>query len=290
MSFLSSVKIDNAGGAAQPLRAAASGVVIVAHKEDTSQLRKTLLTEGFSVEEVRGPYTQEQLSYSFIIRSFVNHANAWKIAKSRRKPTVVVEADFVPVTGFGGLPAPVPSAAWETSLAYLYSVGPQVWDLVSPQVARGHGGGVVALLIPPKVAELLLVFFEEELRVNPLGKYSSWDSRVGYWLNDRGIQSYIPYRHYGEHGGKIGNPEHAKAGLGRAHRADVLCGHMAFAPAYADESLLRYWRIRAWARLWGAGRLASGRFLAWHDFARSNWPQMARFAAGRLLISTPQRM
>jgi hypothetical protein len=258
--------------------------VIVAHNEDTTTLRTVLVAEGFSVDEVRGPYTQEQLSYSATMRCMVNHANAWRIAASRSQPTIVVEADFVPVRGFGALPPPAPLTRWDTSLAYLYSVGPQIWDLAMPGVARGHGGGMVALLVPPKVAELLLEFFQEELRRIPLGKYSTFDSKVGYWLKDRGIESYIPYRHYGEHGG-IGNPEHATGGLGRAHRADALYGRLAFTPTYAKGSQFRYWRTRAWARVWGAGRLACGKVLAWHDFARSNRSRMIRFAVGRLLCS-----
>ena len=139
---------------------------------------------------------------------------------------------------------------------------------------------------PPRVAELLLVFFEEELRRDPLGGYSSWDSEIGYWLKDRGIESYIPYRHYGEHGG-IGNPEHAKVGLGRAHRADALYGPLAFTPTYAGESIIGYWRTRLWARAWGIGRLTVGHFLAWHDFIRLPKLPMIQFALGRLLFLTP---
>jgi hypothetical protein len=145
---------------------------------------------------------------------------------------------------------------------------------------------MVALLIPPKVAELLLVFCREELQRNPRGLYSPFDSQVGYWLKDRGVQSYIPYRHYGEHGG-VGNPEHARAGLGRAHRADVLQGRLAFTPLYAAGSALRYWRTRMRARLWGALRLLGGRFLAWHDLVRSDRPPLLRFALGRLFFRTP---
>ena len=276
------------GGVWHSLRTAASGVVIVAHDEDTTQLRAALLAEGFSVEEVRGPYTQEQLTFSRSMRCLVNHANAWRIASSRRQPTIVVEADFVPVSGFGALPAPVPPVRWETSLAYLYSVGPQIWDLALGGAARGHGGGMVALLIPPKVAALLLAFFQEELQNNPPGRYSAFDSRVGYWLKDRGVESYIPYRHYGEHGG-IGNPEHETVGLRRAHRADALYGRLAFTPAYATRCQLRYWRTRVWARVWGIGRLALGRFLARRDYARSSRLRMIRFAVGRLLFADPPR-
>lgn len=272
----------------QTLASVASGVLIVAHDEDTTLLRATLESEGFLVEEVRGPYSPEQMAYSAIMRCMVNHANAWRIAASRCRPTIVVEADFVPVRGFGSLPVPVPSALYDASLAYLYSVGPQIWDLAAPGVARGHGGGMVALLIPQKVAEHLLLFYQEELERNPLGRYSPFDTRVGYWLKDRGIQSYIPYRHYGEHGG-VGNPEHARVGFSRSHRADAFLGKLAFAPFYAGGSKARYLMTRIRARFWGGLRLLCGRLLSWHDFARSDRFEMLRFALGRLLTSRAPR-
>jgi hypothetical protein len=235
------------------------------------------------VDDVRGPYTPEQLAYSSVVQALVNHANAWRIAAGRSLPTIVVEPDFVPVKGFGALPAPVPPENSGNSLAYLYSVGPEVWDLAAANVARGHGGGAVALLIPPRVASLLLQFFDEELRANVSGKYRPWDSGMGYWLLQRGVESYIPYRHYGEHGG-VGNPEHARFGLGRAHRADALQGKLAFLPTYARGSALRFRGTRIRARLWGVLRLVAGRFLRWHDLARSDGSAMVRFAVGRLLF------
>ena len=265
------------------LRLLSSGVLIVAHKEDTTALRKTLLAEGFAVDEVRGPYTPKQLNFSASMRCRVNHANAWRIAAARDRPTIIVEADFVPVKGFGDLPAPIPADKINDSIAYLYSVGPQIWDLAGGNVARGHGGGGVAKLIPPRVALLLLQLIDEELKRNPHGKYSALDTKIGYWLNERDVESYIPYRHYGEHGG-FNNPEHVVAGLGRPHQADVLQGKLAFLPMYAKGSVLRFWKIRFRARLWGVLRLLCGRFLAWHDFVRSDRLQMIRFAVGRLLF------
>lgn len=271
------------------LRLASSGVLIVAHKDDTAPLRMALLAEGFSVDEVRGPYTTEQMTYSAVMQALVNHANAWRIAAGRDRPTIIVEPDFVPVIGFGDLPVPVPSGKFGDSLAYLYSVGPEVWDLAGADLARAHCGGVVALLIPPKVASLLLQFFDQELELNAVGKYRPWDSGMGYWLLERGIESYIPYRHYGEHGG-IGNPEHARFGMGRVHRADALLGRLAFLPTYAKGSAVRLWRIRIGARLWGGLRLLCGRLLRWHDFRRSDDRlAMIRFAVGRLFCGVALR-
>ena len=145
---------------------------------------------------------------------------------------------------------------------------------------------MVALWIPRGVASLLLEFFDEEVRTVRPGAYSPFDSKVGFWLNARGIECYVPYRHYGEHGG-IANPEHAVAGLGRPHQADVLQGKLAFLPTYARGRLFKYLKIRARARIWGVLRLVCGRYLAWYDFRRADHPWlMLRFAVGRFLIRT----
>src|SRR5262245_10601640 len=116
---------DKGLGATQ-LRSASSGVVIVTNNEDITALRGALLAEGFRVDEVRGPYTPEQLRFSAIMRCLVNHANAWRIAARRDKPTIIVEADFVPVKGFGALPVPVPAERQDSCLGYLYAVGPEI--------------------------------------------------------------------------------------------------------------------------------------------------------------------
>ena len=273
-----------------PLRESCSGVLIVTYKEDTSALRAALTAEGLTAEEVRGPYTPQQLTYSAVMQALVNHANAWRIAAARDLPTIVVEPDFVPVRGFGDLPVPVPAAEAANSLAYLYSVGPVIWDMATRDVARGHGGSVVALVIPPAVAALLLHFFEDELVINAAGTYRPWDSGMGYWLLKRGIESYLPYRHYGEHGG-IGNPEHAKFGLGRSHRADALEAKLAFLPIYADGSFARYWATRLRGRLWGLLRLVTGRLLQWHDIVRARGARAAllRFGVGRLFLARHPR-
>jgi hypothetical protein len=272
----------------RPLRDACSGVLIVTHREDTTALRAAMANEGLAAEEVRGPYTPEQLKYSAVMQALVNHANAWRIAASRDLPTIVAEPDFVPVRGFGNLPLPVPPGKSTNSLAYLYSVGPEIWDLATPDIARGRGGSVVAVVVPPAVASLLMNFFEEELIANAAGTYRPWDSGMGYWLLNKGIESYLPYRHYGEHGG-IGNPEHAKFGLGRSHRADALQASLAFLPIYARGSIVRFWATRLRGRFWGLLRLVTGRLLPWHDIARAHGARTAllRFGAGRLFTARP---
>lgn len=258
--------------------------LVIAHKENTSPLVDSLAREGFSVLEVRGPYTPEQLHWSTISRCFVNHANSWRLVVERGVHSLIVEADFVPVVGFGLLPLPVPADLIHKSLAYLYAVGPQFWDLPpSPNCARGHAGGGVAYVISPAVACMMLDFFDEKCSANPSGAYYPWDSAVGYWLKARGIESFLPYRQYGEHGG-IANPEHAKAGLGRPHQADALAGPLAFLPMYAQGSVVSFLRVRLRARVWGWIRLLAGRTVALNGYRRFESLRMFGFAVGRLLV------
>jgi hypothetical protein len=271
------------------LREACSGVLIVTYKEDTRELIAAMNREGLDAEEVKGPYTEEQLKYSAVMQALVNHANAWRIAASRERPTIIVEPDFVPVKGFGDLPLPLPAGRETNSLGYLYSVGPEVWDLATPSIARARCGSVVGTLMPPKVAEMLLDFFDEEVAANASGKYRPWDSNLGYWLLARGVESYLPYRHYGEHGG-LGNPEHARFGLGRNHRADALQGKLSFLPVYAQGRRWRLYRGRLRGRTWGILRLLRGRLLRWHDFARARGKrgELLRFVVGRLFVRAPR--
>jgi hypothetical protein len=261
---------------------AAKTVIIVAHKEDTSALNASLRKEGFDVEEVRGPYSAVEINYSAAMRCFVNHANAWRRVVKYQRPCLVVEADFVPCVGFGGFMPPVRQGDLENSLGYLYAVGPQFWDLENDRVMRGHAGGMVALYVHPHVAGLMLDFFQEKTSAVSVGEYSAWDSELGYWLKKRCVESYLPYRHYGEHGG-IGNPEHKAAGLGRPHQADVLASELHFLPAYAKSCRLRYVVTRVRAKIWGIIRLCAGRVMAVHDIRRGPVRRLIKFLVFRIL-------
>jgi len=246
-------------------------------------LRNQLILEGIQVQVVRGPYSKEQQSYSAIYRCLVNHANAWRMVVKSETLSIIVEADFVPVLGFGKLPLPVPVDRLDSSLIYLYACGPQFWDMPSSsKCARGHAGGMVAYVISPTVATMMLDFFEEQCTANPSGAYAPWDAGVGYWLKARGVESYLSYRQYGEHGG-IANPEHSKSGLGRPHQADTLTGPLAFLPFYACGSFATFLTVRLRARMWGWVRLLAGRSLAWHDLVRTKPIRMFSFVAGRLM-------
>lgn len=257
-------------------------VYIVRHNEDVSALYSTLESEGFCVHEVRGPYDPGMVGWSANTLCMVNHRNAWRRIVEGGVLAIVVEADFVPVRGFGNLPLPFDRRQGRDALGYLYAVGPQLWDLEGG--LRGHAGGGVAYAVDARVARLLIRFAEEEILSASPERYMGWDSRLGYWLNREGAQTFLPYRNYGEHGG-VSNPEHRQAGLRPHHRADLLAGPLAFLPTYAKGSRLRFWGVRLRGRTWGLLRLLAGRYLSWHDLRRSQRPaQLVRVALGRQFL------
>lgn len=269
------------------VRAACGDSYLIRHREDIEELRRVLEEEGFRVQEVSGPYRPEMAEWSANTRCLVNHHNAWQRIAAGSRPALVVEADFVPVIGLGSLAIPCAAERLADSLVYLYVCGPQLWDLDGG--LRGHGGASVAYMVSPQVARRLIEYAEIEIFATTPEKYMGWDASVGFWLNRRGVQTYLPYRDYGEHGG-LPNPEHRQAGLRSHHRADLLAARLAFLPTYARGSWLRFGWIRARARGWGMARLVAGRYLAWHDFWRSEEKlRLLRVAVGRHLFRSPAR-
>jgi hypothetical protein len=211
-----------------------------------------------------------------------NHRNAWRRIVQSGQDAIVVEADFVPVVGFGRLPLPCDKGSHRVGIGYLYACGPQLWDLAGG--LRGHAGSTVAYFVPARSAEALLQFAEEATASRDPEKYSGWDSELGFWLNARGLECFLPYRHYGEHGG-IPNPEHKRAGLRPVHRADLLAGRLAYLPSYAGGDRTKYLLARCSARVWGLVRLLAGRYLSLVDLRRSDRKgDLLRVAVGRQFL------
>ena len=87
----------------------------------------------------------------------------------------------------------------------------------------------------------------------------------------RGVNTYIPFRSYGEHGGTP-NWEHREAGINPTHRADVLWGRLHFLPLYAKGSIIVYLICRARAKIRAILRLLSGRFVEFPLLLNSSIP------------------
>lgn len=239
-------------------------VCIIAHKESTELLEATFAQAGFSCEVLRQQPQPEHQGFSPSYRCLLNHLRAWQQASQANRLTLIVEADFVPVIGLGQLPLPCNPNQPNLGIVWLYLCAPQVYSISQAGFAEGFSTSMVAYVVTPKSAATLIELAKEIQGKPDLGSYSTWDSTVDRFLRDRGFKNYIPFRNYGEHGGRP-NPEHRQHGLSSAHRADVLYGKLSFMPLYAIDagkiSYLKYIQTRLQARLKGIGRLLVGKFL-----------------------------
>ncbi|MFI5357304.1 MAG: hypothetical protein ACHQ4G_08215 [Opitutales bacterium] len=256
-----------------PVNRLAPFAIILAYREDTSQLEQTLKAEGFSVIFQRATYTEEELTYSRTIRCLLNHREAWKWASTRTACTLVVESDFVPCTGLGSLPAPFdPIRHGPLAWGFLYSGGPRILRAHDDGALEGHASCPVALVVSPQSAALLARYAEHEIAHCDPREHSLWDTHFQWWVMGRQARCFLPLRQYGEHGGAA-NPEHALGRIGwtagvpylrdsdlfNNHRAECLVGPLHFLPPYARGSRTRFRVQRLIARLVGWGRLLSGR-------------------------------
>lgn len=237
--------------------------LIIAYKESTQQLEFALSREGFRCEVQRQETKPEFQNFSRSYLCLMNHRRAWEIAVLEAKPTLIVEADFVPVLGFGKLPLPFNPNQSDVGISWLYTCAPQVYSVSSDGYAEGFSVSTVAYIVTAQGARCLLDLAEEVTQKQGATTYSSWDSSIDSFLRQRKLKNYIPWRNYGEHGG-LPNLEHYQNNLSRTHRADVLYGKLAFMPLYAvDEKgrQLAFFAVRLQARLKGIARLLTGRFL-----------------------------
>jgi hypothetical protein len=238
-------------------------VLIIAHKEATDQLEATLKKEGFHYEVLRQESKPEFKDFSRSYLCLLNHRHAWQKAAQADKPTMIIEADFVPVVGFGKLPLPFNPQQTDVGISWLYTCAPQVYHVSPEGYAQGYSTSAVAYIVNPQSANYLLELADEVTEKIGATQYSTWDSDIDKFLLQRQLKNYIPWRNYGEHGG-LPNPEHQQNNLSKVHRADVLYGKLAFTPLYAVNEQDRTWKflnVRLQARLKGIARLVVGRFL-----------------------------
>jgi hypothetical protein len=267
------------------LAATIAQTFIIAYQECTDPLEQCLNQEGLSCQVLRQVHRPEYKNYASSYLCFLNHFESWILAAQRTKPTLMVEADFVPVIGMGNLPSPLDPERSDAGLAWLYTCAAQLYSVSAKGYAIGFSTAAVAYMVTPIAAQHLLNFAQEIIAQTNPTQYTTWDSEIEGFLRRQGFSCYVPFRNYGEHGGKP-NPEHKKAGLG-SHRADVLFAPLAFCPLYAQKSpnpQVILWKTRLDGRLKGLLRLLLGRYLRWKILFTSSTPgQMLRFAIGRQL-------
>ncbi|MEL6351071.1 MAG: LPS biosynthesis glycosyltransferase [Cyanobacteria bacterium J06627_28] len=283
-----------------------SQTFILAYKEPTEQLSSVLTQAGCNCRVLRQVHQPGYETYSPSFLCLLNHRSAWEMALRSDKPTLIVEADFVPVENFRALPPPFDPTDDDLGIAWLYTCAPQIYN-VSGAVslnpfkasagagifAQGYSTSMVAYVITAKSARALIDLAAQVEKDPGPRIYSAWDSGIEYYLREvdakKGqphiFHNYVPFRNYGEHGGRP-NPEHRQNQLSTAHRADVLYGKIAFAPLYAMENnQVKKWdwlKARLYARLKGLGRLVLMKYLRGEVIRKSSQPgRLIRFAIAR---------
>jgi hypothetical protein len=263
-----------------------SKVLIVAYKEDTSALEAAFRNEGLQCDVVRQEDKPEYQGYAAIYRCMLNHSRAWEQAAQSSQPTMIVEADCVPVVGLGQLPLPFDEQATNVGIAWLYTCAPQIYSVSDRGHIEGFSTALVAYILTPQGAAGLSDFVAQITQEYGTG-YVNFDSYIDKYLRAKGFKNYIGFRNYAEHGGKS-NPEHRKNGMSGIHRADVLYGKLAFMPPYAAEAnvpALALLSARLQARYKGLGRLLVGKFLRPKIVRTSSVPfRLVRTAIQRQLV------
>ncbi|MEO0867445.1 MAG: LPS biosynthesis glycosyltransferase, partial [Cyanobacteria bacterium J06642_11] len=251
---------------------------ILACKENTGQLESFLDDVGCQVEVLRQIHRTEYINYSRSYLCLLNHRKAWERALLSDQPTLIVEADFVPVANFGQLPPPFDPTDKQLGIAWLYTCAPQIYHITDNGYAEGYSTSMVAYVVTQHSA-WKLIELAEQVKANPGPEtYTPWDSGIEYYLRDRNFHNYVPWRNYGEHGG-IPNPEHRQNNLSTTHRADVLYGPLAFEPPYGKPL-----KERAYGRVKGMGRLLLNKYLRSPVLAGSEHPKkLLWFAISRQL-------
>ncbi len=274
---------------APKLKDVVESTIIIAHNEETTDLRDALSREGFLCTEQRGGYTDLELGYPSHIRCLVNHARAWRVIADSKGYVLVAEADFVPVKGLADLPLPFVPHRQQKAMAWLYSVGPVIYHVDDAGGVYGHNAGTVAYVLDERVAIDLLSLYEQDMRRHVVQRYRDWEAYYPVKLrHEKGVRCYIPYKMYGEHGG-FANPEHEEKGIRSWHEADCLAGALHFLPAYAKNRQWRFRLRRLRGRSRGIYRLVRGNYFdgwvkGWYE-SRENrllrfWIALERFLPG----------
>ncbi|MEL7502044.1 MAG: LPS biosynthesis glycosyltransferase [Cyanobacteria bacterium J06554_6] len=255
--------------------------LILAYREETEQLESVLSKAGCRCSVLRQTHQPGYEAYSRSYLCLLNHRRAWEQALLSEQPTLIVEADFVPVKNFGALPPPFDPQDEKLGIAWLYTCAAQIYHITQAGYAKGYSTAMVAYVVTAQSAQQLIELADGVANDPGPTAYSPWDSGIEYFLRDRGLTNYVPWRNYGEHGG-LPNPEHQQNRLSKAHRADVLYGPLAFTPGYAIATSV--WKERAYARVKGLGRLLLNKYLRGPVLTQSEQPQaLLKFALGRQL-------
>ncbi|MEY2978555.1 MAG: hypothetical protein RLZZ435_2694, partial [Cyanobacteriota bacterium] len=177
-----------------PLSETIGTTLVIAYKESTEQLEKSLNQEQLFCQVLRQVHRPEYQNYAAAYLCFLNHFEAWKIAAQSTQSSLIVEADFVPVLGMGKLPFPLEPERSNAGFAWLYTCAPQIYSVSAQGYAVGFSSSAVAYVLTPSAAQALLDFAQTIIEQADPTQYLTWDSSVEGFLRARGFRCYVPFR------------------------------------------------------------------------------------------------
>ena len=157
---------------------------ILAYKENTQRLANFLNQAGCQVEVLRQLHRSDYNNYSRSYLCLLNHRTAWERALLSTKPTLIVEADFVPVTNFSQLPPPYDPLDSRLGIAWLYGCAAQIYRITDNGYAQGYSTAMVAYVVTQESAWQLIELAEKVRTTAGPETYTPWDSGIEYYLRD----------------------------------------------------------------------------------------------------------
>ena len=133
---------------------------ILAYQENTDRLAAWLGHAGCQVEVLRQIHRPDYRRYSRSYLCLLNHRKAWERALLSEQPTLVVEADFVPVANFAQLPPPYPPDDDHLGIAWLYTCAAQIYTITDRGYAEGYSTAMVAYVVTQHSAWRLIELAE----------------------------------------------------------------------------------------------------------------------------------
>lgn len=237
-----------------------SQIIVVAHKEDTSCLERSLKALSAPIKVQRLDYTEEELDLPAIYRCLLNHEVAWEEAAKQGRYTLICEADFIPIKDFSETNMQwLPDA--QESWAHLYTCSPRI---IRPfdGYFRVQQATMVCYIINSYTAAAFRGFTDHYRSIYGAKSMATWDAMLQWYAMGKGAEMYIPPKSLGEHGGWP-NPEHSKAGMNHfgMHRADALAGPLEFIPPEFQRKLWLYKLQRAYFWTLAIGRIFIGKWI-----------------------------
>ena len=116
-------------------------VLILAYQEPTEPLVNFWQSLGVDPQVLRQVHQPEYVTYSRSYLCLLNHREAWQRAVRSHRPTLILEADFVPVASLATLPPPFDPTDAQLGIAWLYTCAAQIYSVTPGGYGLGYHYG-----------------------------------------------------------------------------------------------------------------------------------------------------